>query len=614
MTSSLERLRAALPGYEIGEEIGRGGCGVVLSGTHLRLQRPVAIKQIPAQFATDAAVRRRFVAEARLMAAIDHPHVVAVYDYIEDDDLCVLVMEYLHGGTVASRFTKDGFDAATATAVALACAAGLQAAHRHGVLHRDIKPANLLFTADGIVKLSDFGIAKIVGGNETLVTRAGDIVGTPAYIAPEQARGQAVSPATDIYALSTMLYQLLSGVLPFPPGEDSMATLFMHAFEQPTPLTDVAPTVPGPIAEVVMRGLATDPGERISSAESFGVELAGPAAQCWGNDWLTPVGIPVIGADTIVAAATGASQHVTMPTATRPPIPSPPVPPATQSAGTTRMRPAQPLPQAQVALVDVGREEVAPVQQVIKFSSPALPFALAAVLGLAAIVLAIIGLGSPPRGGDLRPGMVTIAGVDPTTTDAVVVDMTKPIPVTITGVNGDTAALALNVLGANIGLHDAPLTPNGQTLTAAVPAPINPYLIAGRTTAQLTVLNGQTTTATYRFGIRTTQRATTTAVAVGTVVLALFAAAYLESYLRALRRARNRFSSSVGVPVSSAGLAVAVVGAVWVLLGREPTVATLVGCAALAAAAGIAAASGAMRIGRKYRYRRSRRARERAMR
>ncbi|HEX4588213.1 MAG TPA: serine/threonine-protein kinase [Mycobacterium sp.] len=614
MTASLQRLRAALPGYDIGEEIGRGGCGVVLSGTHQRLQRPVAIKQIPAQFVTDAAVRRRFVAEARLMAAIDHPHVVAVYDYIEDDDLCLLVMEYLHGGTVASRFTNDGFDAASATAVALACAAGLQAAHRHGVLHRDIKPANLLFTANGTVKLTDFGIAKIVGGDETLVTRAGEIVGTPAYIAPEQARGQAVSPATDIYALSTMLYQLLSGVLPFPPGEDSMATLFMHAFEQPTPLTDAAPTVPGPIAEVVMRGLATDPGERIGSAESFGVELAGPAAQCWGNDWLTPVGIPVIGADTIVAAATGASQHVSMPTATRSPTPTPPRPRAPQSGGTTRIRPAQPLPQAQVALADVGREDVAPVQQVIKFSSPGLPFALAAVLGMAAVALAVIGLGAPPRGGDLRPGMVTIAGVDPTTTDAVTVDMTKPIPVTITGVNGDTAALALNVLGATFGRHDAPLTPGGQTLTAAVPAPVNPYLLAGRTTAELTVLSGPTTTATYRFGIRTTQRATTTAVAVGTVLLALFAAAYLESYLRALRRGRNRLSSSLGVPISAAGLAVAVIGAVWILLGREPTVDTLVGSATLAAAAGITAASGAMRIGRKYRYRRSRRARERALR
>jgi serine/threonine protein kinase len=278
MTTIEDRIRAALPNFDIGGRIGRGGCGVVLSGTHRQLRRQVAIKQIPPQFAESAAVRRRFLVEAQLMASIDHPHVVPVYDYVEDGDLCLLVMEYLPGGTVATRFTTTGFDAASAIAVTLACAAGLEAAHRHGVLHRDIKPANLLFSANGAVKLTDFGIAKIVGGNDTLVTRAGEIVGTPSYIAPEQVRGQKLTPATDVYALATMLYQLLSGVLPFPSGDHGMAVLFMHAFEQPKPLTEVAPTVPEPIADVVMRGLATDPTERFDSAESFGIALAEPAA------------------------------------------------------------------------------------------------------------------------------------------------------------------------------------------------------------------------------------------------------------------------------------------------------------------------------------------------
>ena len=120
---------------------------------------------------------------------------------------------------------------------------------------------------------------------------------------------KSVSPATDVYQLATMLYQLLSGVLPFPAGGDSMAVLFMHAFEQPRPLTEVAPVVPKSIADVVMRGLATDPTERFDSAESFGVALAGPAADAWGADWLVPVGIPVIGADTIIAAATGTGRQ-----------------------------------------------------------------------------------------------------------------------------------------------------------------------------------------------------------------------------------------------------------------------------------------------------------------
>jgi serine/threonine-protein kinase len=162
-----------------------------------------------------------------------------------------------------------------------------------------------------------------------------------------------------------------------------------------------------------------------------------------------------------------------------------------------------------------------------------------------------------------------------------------------------------------LGGHDAPLAPGGPGLTAEVPPPINPYVLAGNLTGELSVLAGETPTAAYRFGIRTTQPALTTAAAVATVVLALFAAAYVESYIRVLRRGRSRFSGSFGLPLSAAALAVAVVGAVWVLLGREPTIATLIGSVALAAAAGVAATIGAMRIGRKYRYRRSRRALER---
>ena len=608
MTSIEDRIRAALPGFDIGEQIGRGGCGVVLSGIHRQLHRQVAIKKIPPQFAEDPAVRRRFVAEARLMAAIDHPHVVPVYDYIEYEDLCLLVMEYLPGGTVASRFSQDGFNASSAIAVALACAAGLDAAHRHGVLHRDIKPANLLFSANGSVKLADFGIARIVGGNDTLVTRAGEVVGTPSYMAPEQARGQDVSPATDVYQLATMLYQLLSGVLPFPAGGDSMSVLFMHAFEQPRPLTEVAPVVPKSIADVVMRGLATDPTERFDSAESFGVALAEPAVDAWGADWLVPVGIPVIGADTIIAAATGTSRQPNgamnaMTEMTGRPVPTP----------TERIRPAERQERPRIELADVGRDDVVPVQQVVKFRSPRVPVVVAAVLALAAVAVALIGLSAPPRGGDLQPGMVTVAGVDPTSGEEVLADWSKPIPVTIAGVEAGTAAIALDVAGATVGRHEAPITPSAQGAVASVPAPFNKYVLAGPTTAVLTIHGDGTPTATYRFGMTSVQPATTTALSVGLVVLGLFGVAYAESYLRALRRGRSRFSASIGLPLSAAALAVATVGAAWVLRGTEPTVATLIGSAALAATAGIAATIGAMRVGRTAKYRRSRRALEQAV-
>ena len=123
-------------------------------------------------------------------------------------------MEQLPGGTLWSRFSTEGFTPPAAAAAVLASIAGLQAAHEHHILHRDVKPENLMFSASGALKVTDFGIAKVVGGEGTLATRAGEVVGTPAYIAPEQARGAALSPATDVYAVATMFYELLSGQLP----------------------------------------------------------------------------------------------------------------------------------------------------------------------------------------------------------------------------------------------------------------------------------------------------------------------------------------------------------------------------------------------------------------
>jgi predicted Ser/Thr protein kinase len=296
-----QRIADALPAYDIGDVLGRGGWGVVFAGRHRHLDRAVAIKQLPATFATDIAARRRFNAEARVLASLDHPHVVPVYDFVEREDLCLLVMELLPGGTLRERFAT-GFTAAEAVAVSMACAAGLNAAHQRGVLHRDVKPENMLFAASGAIKVTDFGIAKVVGGSETMLTRAGDVVGTPSYIAPEQVRGLKLSPATDVYALATMLYELLSGALPFTPDGDAMSVLFQHAYESPIPLGEVAGHVPAPVAAVVMRGLATDPGDRFPTAEAFGVALAEAATEAWQPGWLAVEGMPVLlGAERIVA-------------------------------------------------------------------------------------------------------------------------------------------------------------------------------------------------------------------------------------------------------------------------------------------------------------------------
>src|SRR5215218_3575179 len=325
----------ALPAYDVGEVLGQGGFGVVVAGRHRQLHRRVAIKQLPRAVAADVAVRRRFTAEARVLASLDHPHVVPIYDFVERDDLCLLVMELLPGGTLRDRFSTTGFTAPHAVAIALACGAGLSAAHERGVLHRDVKPENMLFATSGAIKVTDFGIAKVVGGTETLLTRAGEVIGTPAYMAPEQVRGGELSPATDVYALATMLYELLSGVLPFSSDDNAMSLLFKHAYEKPTPLSEVAAGVPAPVVAVVMSGLATDPGERSPTAASFGAALAEAGTRAWGPGWLSADGMPVVsGAERIIAPTRGTSARPDRPVAGdalgggfRPPAGSGPAPP-----------------------------------------------------------------------------------------------------------------------------------------------------------------------------------------------------------------------------------------------------------------------------------------------
>ena len=154
-----ELLSAALPRYDIGSEIGRGGLGVVYEGRHRDLGRAVAIKQLAGSFGADPSLRDRFLDEARLVAGLDHPHIVPVYDFVEHDGLCVIVMEYCSGGTLWSRFQTRGLRTDEAVAVVLATAVGLHHAHTHGVLHRDVKPENILYSATGTAKIADFGIA-----------------------------------------------------------------------------------------------------------------------------------------------------------------------------------------------------------------------------------------------------------------------------------------------------------------------------------------------------------------------------------------------------------------------------------------------------------------------
>jgi serine/threonine-protein kinase len=641
MALEADQIALALPGYEVGGTIGRGAWGQVLSGRHRALGRDVAIKQLPRAFAADPTVRGRFVTEGRLLASLDHPHIVPVFDFVEQGGVCVLVMEMLPGGTVWDRFTSAGFTPPAACATVLAAAAGLHAAHQKSVLHRDVKPENLMFSGAGVLKVTDFGIAKVVGGEATLATRAGEVVGTPAYIAPEQARGAALSAATDVYALATVLYELLSGQLPFADEGDAMALLFRHAYEDPTPLQQNAPDVPAPVVPVVMRALATAPEDRFSNAETFSLALAEACTTAWGPGWLAAEGVAVMGAAAVVAS----TEHVTMPgqdasvTAISAPaisapaisapaisFPAPPVPltrstrPAASSqldrARATVVRPPSSGHADSGAVTDLqgaALSDFVPLQQVVKHPPTGRKqFALAAVAFALAVAVALIGLGQPVKlGGDTRTGLVDVAGTRLDTGTTVAVDLAQPISVLVPadGPAAQRARLSLLLLGRPVLQATAPLTGvTGSAKTADVDLSEAHYLVGGHLTTEVDLLstgpNGGTVVGSWRFAARSSEQGWLTAAGAVVAALALFSLAYVEQFGRALWRGRRRTTATAGLGPSVAVLAIDIVGVAWLSGVRQPTLPTLVACAVLGLVAGFSGASAATRAGRYRRLRR----------
>ncbi|MEM7340277.1 MAG: protein kinase [Actinomycetota bacterium] len=295
-----ERIQQALPGYEIGEELGRGAWGVVLAGRHRRLGREVAIKQLPANYASDEEVAARFLREAQMAASLDHPHIVPVYDYVEDDGLGLIVMERC-SSTVHERHRSGGLNEQEAIAAALATCSALAYAHERGVLHRDIKPANLLIDRNGVVKLGDFGIARAVDGNVRL-TATGMVIGTPAYMSPEQAGASDLAPASDVYSLGVVLYELLARRSPFNDTSSVAALVRQHLLEPPVPLAETAPHVPEAVTWVVERALAKSPQDRWATAMQFGVALGEASAATFGVGWARKGGHALLAAPEIVAA------------------------------------------------------------------------------------------------------------------------------------------------------------------------------------------------------------------------------------------------------------------------------------------------------------------------
>ena len=259
--------------YRLHQRIGAGGMGEVWRATDEVLGRTVAVKVVLPELLNEPDFVRRFLAEARAMASVNHPGVVAIHDYRSDAGGAFLVMEYIEGESLSQTLARVGRLAPAATMELVAQAAdALQAAHDRGIVHRDVKPGNLLIRADGTLVLTDFGIARARA--DARLTGTGAVMGTPSYLAPEQVVGQPATPRSDVYALGVVAYECLAGYRPFE-GENPFAVAMRRVREPPRTLGG---DVPRPVLAVVERALATDPDQRWQTAADLATAARQAAA------------------------------------------------------------------------------------------------------------------------------------------------------------------------------------------------------------------------------------------------------------------------------------------------------------------------------------------------
>lgn len=261
--------------YELLEQIGEGGMSRVYRGRDRVLDRVVAVKLLREEYGADQGFVARFYREARAVASLTHPNIVDIYDYGPHGNTYFITMQYIAGLDLKAILRRDGpLPPRRAVATIDQVLRALAAAHAHNIIHRDVKPQNVLVRAgDGAIKLTDFGVARALDGID--LTTSGTALGTAHYMAPEQGSGGPIGPATDIYAAGVVLYELLSGRLPFR-GENQMQVMMQHLNAPVPPLSSVAAGVPPPLERVVQRALAKDPAQRYRSAEEMRAALTTP--------------------------------------------------------------------------------------------------------------------------------------------------------------------------------------------------------------------------------------------------------------------------------------------------------------------------------------------------
>ncbi|MGB3411287.1 MAG: Stk1 family PASTA domain-containing Ser/Thr kinase [Microthrixaceae bacterium] len=259
--------------YEVHRRLARGGMAQVYLARDRTLDRPVAVKELVPEFATDPNFVERFRREAQAAAGLSHANIVGVYDWGAQDGTYFIVMEYIDGPSLSQVLRADGpIHPRRAAEITSEVAAGLGFAHSRGVVHRDVKPGNVLLTKAGVSKVTDFGIARALSSPDDDLTQAGSVMGTATYFSPEQAQGLAVDPRSDLYSLGVVLYEMVTGRPPFT-GDTPLAIAYRHVQDPPPPPSTLITGLPRGIEAIIMKLLQKRPDGRYASAEDLRIDL-----------------------------------------------------------------------------------------------------------------------------------------------------------------------------------------------------------------------------------------------------------------------------------------------------------------------------------------------------